>query len=75
MRIGTIETRGRCKRPTKAEFIDELNEIGPPKHDHPGNGGRVTWSGVLRYGVWLHDNDPVAFEIGYREFVAKRTGQ
>jgi hypothetical protein len=44
------------------KMIEEsLNEIGPPEHDHPENGGRVSWKMVNKYGAWLRRNDPTAF--------------
>ena len=56
---------------TKKEYEQELNEIGPPNHDHPENGGRVPWSMVDRYGTWMRKNDPIQFEVGYREATQK----
>lgn len=49
------------KRDLKQMVIDSLNEIGPPEHDHPENGGRVSWRMVNRYGEWLLRTDPEAF--------------
>jgi len=46
---------------TRKEVEERLNEIGPPEHDHPENGGRVTWRMVNKYGTWLRKNDPIAF--------------
>lgn len=53
----------------KKMYIEYLNEIGCPDHDHPENGGRCTWAGVHQYGKWLYKNDPIAFEVGYNEWV------
>ena len=52
---------------TKKEYELDLNEIGPPNHDHPENGGRVPWHMVDKYGTWLRKNDPIQFEVGYNE--------
>jgi hypothetical protein len=52
---------------TKKELEQYLNEIGCPDHDHPENGGRVSWTMVNRYGTWLRRNDPIAFEVCYWE--------
>ena len=46
---------------TDKEVIQSLNELGPPAHDHPENGGRVSWRMVDRYGEWLRRHDPQAF--------------
>ena len=46
---------------TLAEVEESLNELGPPEHDHPENGGRVSWRMVNRYGTWLRRKDPTAF--------------
>ena len=53
---------------TKKDYVEYLNEIGVPEHDHPENGGRVTWSYINKYGEWLKKNDPIAFEVGYSEW-------
>ena len=52
---------------TKKEYERDLNEIGPPDHDHPKNGGRVPWSMVDKYGTWLRKHDPIMFEVGLNE--------
>lgn len=49
------------KRITVKQAIEELNEIGPPPHDHPENDGRVSWRMVNRYGEWLYRHDRTAF--------------
>lgn len=46
---------------TTKEIIEQLNEIGPPVHDHPENGGRVNWKMVNKYGEWLYQHDKTAF--------------
>jgi hypothetical protein len=53
---------------TKKEFEDYCNEFECPEHDHPENNGRVSWSMVNKYGTWLRKNDPIAFEVGYRDW-------
>lgn len=52
---------------TKREFENTLNDMGCPEHDHPENGGRVSWKSVNSYGTWLRRNDPIAFEVAYQE--------
>ena len=46
---------------TDTQVVESLNESGPPDHDHPENGGRVSWRMVNRYGEWLKKHDPTAF--------------
>lgn len=46
---------------TLGQVEESLNEIGVPDHDHPENGGRVSWRMVNKYGTWLRRNDPTAF--------------
>ena len=55
------------KRFTVKEVIEELNEIGCPDHDHPENGGRVSWAGVREYGKWLYRHDPIAFQLAKQD--------
>jgi len=52
---------------TKKMAEDYLNEMGCPDHDHPENGGRVSWKMVNKYGTWLRKHDPIAFEVYYQE--------
>jgi len=51
----------------KYNYENLLNEIGCPDHDLKSNGGRVP--DVSKYGTWLRRNDPIAFEVGFSEFV------
>lgn len=55
---------------TKKQFEEYLNEIDCPEHDHPENGGRVSWQTIRNntYGKWLRKNDPIAFEVGFNEW-------
>jgi hypothetical protein len=53
----------------KAELEAYLNKTGTPEHDHPENGGRVSWKMVDRYGTWLRRNDPIAFTVAYNDLV------
>jgi chromosome segregation ATPase len=53
---------------SKNDYVEYLNEIGVPEEDHPENGGRVSYKFINRYGEWLRKNDPIAFEVGYREW-------
>lgn len=49
-------------------FIEYLDELGPPDDDLYENGGRVTWEWVSSYGVWLKQNDPIAFSVALNDF-------
>lgn len=51
---------------TKKNFIEYLNEIGIPEDDKKSNGGRIPDNS--KYGQWLHKNDPVAFNAGFRDW-------
>ena len=60
--------RSRTERTmTNKEIMELLNEIGPPAHDHPENGGRVSWRMVERYGEWLYRHDKTAFYCAKQE--------
>jgi hypothetical protein len=52
---------------TKKDYENELNEIGIPDHDIKSEGGRIPDN--AKYGTWLRANDPIAFSVGYREYV------
>lgn len=51
---------------TRKEYTSWLNELGAPKDDLKSNGGRVP--DHAKYGSWVRKNDPVAFNIGFREW-------
>jgi hypothetical protein len=51
---------------TRHNYEIYLDEIGIPEHDKKSNGGRISDS--ANYGAWLRRNDPIAFEVGYREW-------
>jgi hypothetical protein len=48
---------------TVKQVIQELNDLGCPAHDHPENGGRVSWRTICKgtYGAWLYRHDKTAF--------------
>lgn len=54
------------KQPTRKKFETYLNEMSTPYMDLKSNGGRVLDS--AKYGKWLRRNDPVAFNVGYKEY-------
>ena len=51
---------------TRANYEAYLNEIGTPELEKKSNGGRVP--DRSKYGSWLRKNDPIAFEVGFREW-------
>lgn len=55
------------KEKTKKAFIKFLDEIGCPEKDKKSNGGRCP--DYVQYGTWLYRNDPIAFNVGYNEFL------
>lgn len=61
---------GRPSRKER-EYMDFLDEIGVPEHDHPESGGRVPWNMVDNYGMWLYKNDQIAFNVGFQEWEAE----
>ncbi len=44
------------------EYEDYLNEIGVSEDDKESNGGRIPDN--CKYGTWLRENDPIAFNVG-----------
>jgi hypothetical protein len=51
---------------TRHDYEIYLDELGVPEHDKKSNGGRISDS--ANYGAWLRRKDPIAFEVGYREW-------
>lgn len=60
------------KKLTTKEAIERINDIGCPDHDHPENGGRVSWRMVNRYGDWLYRNDKAAFYYAKKDLEEMR---
>ena len=54
-------------KPTKKDYEEYLNEIGSPEDDKKSNGGRVP--DYCKYGSWVRKNDPIAFQVGLRDFI------
>lgn len=53
----------------RQKYEDFLNDLGCPHHDSPHNHGRVPYSCIDIYGTWLRLNDPIAFDVGYNEWM------
>ena len=56
---------------SKKEFEQLLNEISIPADDLKSNGGRIPDKAL--YGSWLRRNDPILFNIAYREEINRAT--
>lgn len=52
---------------TRLGYEEYLNELGVPDDDLRSNGGRIPDGS--KYGTWMRKNDPIAFNVGYREWV------
>ena len=52
---------------TKAAYVEWLNGLDTPREDLKSEGGRVPDSAL--FGEWMRRNDPIAFNVGYREWV------
>ena len=51
---------------TKTDYERYLNDLGVPEHDKAENGGRCR---TKNYGTWLRRNYPIAFNLGYEEYL------
>jgi len=51
---------------TRKDYVEWLNEVGTPRDDLKSEGGRVPDN--AKYGEWVRKHDPIAFNIGFREF-------
>ena len=56
----------------RQKYEDFLNELGCHHHDHPDNHGRMPYEYIGRYGTWLRLNDPIAFNVGFNEWMQER---
>ena len=56
-----------AKKINQVDYVNYLNEIGIPEEDKRSNGGRIP--DHSKYGAWLRKNDPIAFNVGYHDFV------
>lgn len=52
---------------TKKSYELWLNRYAVPNDDKKSNGGRVPDD--AKYGSWLRRNDPIAFEVGFNDWV------
>jgi hypothetical protein len=51
---------------TKRQYQDWLNELDIPRDDLKSEGGRIP--DKAKYGDWLRHNDPIAFNVGFRDY-------
>lgn len=66
----TGERSKAMKTDTKEEYEAWVNTVPVADSDLQSNGGRIP-DGTETYGTWLRQHDPVAFNIGYREWAAE----
>lgn len=52
---------------TKKEYEGYLNELEIPIGDAKSDGGRIPDN--AKYGTWIRKNDPIAFEVGFNDWV------
>jgi len=56
---------------SRDEYEEYLNELGCPDEDMAPD-GRVPHSHMLAYGAWLRIHDPIAFNVGFNEWMLER---
>ena len=56
------------KKKTKQDYENYLTDMKAPLEDMKSNGGRIP--DMCEYGRWIRKHDPIAFNIGYNEFIA-----
>ncbi len=56
---------------TRKDYVEWLNEVGTPRDDLKSEGGRVPDN--AKYGEWVRKHDPIAFNVGFREFQQEHT--
>ncbi len=66
------------KEPTKKDYEKHLNECSPAQGSEEwiiGGTIRMAYMWKQQYGAAIRKHDPIAFEVGYREFVANKKSQ
>lgn len=59
------------KKFTRKAYREYLNDLGiSDEMDKKSNGGRIP--DHVKYGNWLERNDPIAFNVGYRDEAMNR---
>ena len=51
---------------TRKDYEEWLNVLGIPDDDLKSEGGRIP--DRAKYGSWIRRNDPILFNVGYREW-------
>lgn len=51
---------------TRKDYEEWLNTLNVPADDLRSEGGRIPDG--AKYGSWIRRNDPIAFNVGYREW-------
>jgi hypothetical protein len=51
----------------KRDYEEYLNDFPVPDHDAKSAGGRIPDN--AKYGTWLRKNDPIAFNVGYSDWI------
>jgi|WetSurMetagenome_2_1015567.scaffolds.fasta_scaffold27417_6 hypothetical protein len=65
-----IRIKRTTKKTTKKDYEEFLNNIGDDLGEtlpeRKSNGGRMP--DKSKYGTWMKTHDPIAFNVGFREF-------
>jgi len=55
----------------RSDYEEWLNDVSWPDDDMAPH-GRIPHSYINSYGTWLRRHDPIAFNVGYNEWILER---
>ena len=58
---------------TKRDYQEWLNELEVPSSDCKSAGGRIP--DYAKLGDWMRRNDPIAFRVGYMEWLREHVAR
>jgi len=61
------------KGKTRQSYEEWLNDLGCPDDDMAPH-GRISHIYINRYGTWLRRHDPIAFNVGFNEYILEKGG-
>lgn len=63
-----MSTVFQAEKQARDDYEEALNESGCPDDDMAPH-GRIPASHINMYGTWLRANDPIAFNVGFNEYI------
>jgi hypothetical protein len=60
-------------KPSRAQYVEHLNKIGASLSDEEFIIGGKMRNNRNKFGRYLRKYDPIAFEVGYKDYVRKNS--